>query len=95
MNAAFPTRGSTIGEEKKTNLSIDRSEIRGTTMCSPVLTVQAAPISASLVQGACCDTYPPIHEEYVTEFNHVCMNWVLVDDTKGNLRAQVRWEVDR
>ncbi len=95
MNAASPTRGSTIGEEKNTNLSIDRSEIGGTTMCSPMLTVQAAPTSASLVQGACCDIYPPIHEEYVTEFNHVHMNWVLVDDTKGNLRAQGRWVVDR
>ena len=64
-------------------------------MCSPMLTVHAAPTSASLLQGGCCDIHPPIQEEYVTEFNHVHMNWVLVDDTKGNLRAQVRWVVDR
>ena len=61
-------------------------------MCSPVLTVQAAPTCASLVQGACCDICPPVHE---AEFNRLHVNWVLVDDTKGNHRAQMRWVVDR
>ena len=64
-------------------------------MCSPMLTVQAAPTSASLVQGACCDICPPVHEKYEAEFNPLHMNWVLVDDTKGNPRAQMRWVVDR
>jgi hypothetical protein len=95
MNAASPTRGSTIGEEKKTNLSIGSSEIGGTTTCSPMLTVQAAPTSASIVQDACCDICPPVHEKYEAEFNPLHVNWVPVDDKKGNPRAQMRWVVDR
>jgi hypothetical protein len=63
-------------------------------MCSPMLTVQAAPTSASLVQGACCDICPPVHKTYEAEFNPPHMNWVLVDDTKGNPRAQMRWVVE-
>jgi hypothetical protein len=59
-------------------------------MCSPMLTVRAAPTSASLGQGACCEICPPVHE-----LNPLHMNWVLVDDTKGNHRAQMRWVVDR
>jgi len=94
MNAASPTRGSTIGEEKKANLSIGSSGIGGTTMCSPMLTVQAAQNSALLVQGACCDICPPVHEKYEVEFNPLHMDWVLVDDTKGNPRAQMRWMVE-
>ncbi len=64
-------------------------------MWSPMPTVQSAPTSASLAQGACCDMCPPVHEEYEAEFNPLHMNWVLVDDTKGNHRAQVQWVVDR
>lgn len=64
-------------------------------MCSPMLAVQAAPTSASLVQGACCDIYPAVHEKYEAEFNPLHMNWVVVDDTKGKSRTQVRWVVDR
>jgi len=94
MNAASPTRGSTIGEEKKTNLSIGSSEIGGTTMCSPMLTMQAAPTSSSLVQGACCDICPPVHEKYEAEFNPLHMNWILVNDTRNNPRAQMRWVVE-
>jgi hypothetical protein len=63
-------------------------------MCSPMLTVQAAPTNASFVQGACCDI-PPVHEKYEAEFNALHMKWALVDDTKGNPRAQMRWVVDR
>jgi len=63
-------------------------------MCSSMLTVQAAPTSASLVQSACCDICPPVHEKYEAEFNALHMNWVLVDDAKGNSRAQIRWVVD-
>jgi hypothetical protein len=94
MNVA-QALGSTIGEEVKTNLSIGSSEIGGTTMCSPMLSVQAAPTSASLVQGACCDICPSVHEKYEAEFHPLHMNWVLVDDTKGNPRPQMRWVVDR
>ena len=95
MNAAFPTRGSTIGEEKNANLPIGSSEIGGTTMCSPRPTVKAVPTSALLERGACCDIRPPVHEEYGAEFNALHMNWVLVDDTKGHFRAHMRWVGDR
>jgi hypothetical protein len=65
-------------------------------MCSSMLTVQAAPTSASLVQGAWgCDIYPPVHEKYEAQSNLLHMNWVLVDDTKGNSPAQMLWVVDR
>jgi hypothetical protein len=64
-------------------------------MCSPMLTLQAAPTGASLRQGACCDICPSVHEEYEPEFNALHMKWALVNDTKGNPRAQLRWVVDR
>ncbi len=63
-------------------------------MCS-MLIVQAASTSASIVQGTCCDICPPVHEKYEAEFNPLHMNWVLVDDTKGNSLAQMRWVADR
>jgi hypothetical protein len=46
-------------------------------MWSPMLTVTAAPTSASLVQGACCDVCPPVHEKYDAEFNptHMTGSW--------------------
>jgi len=59
-----------------------------------LLTVQAAPTSASLVQGACCDICPPVHQKYKAELNPLQMNWVLGDDTKGNPRARMRWVVE-
>jgi hypothetical protein len=64
-------------------------------MCSPMLTVQAAPTSASLVQGACYDIWPPVHEKYEAELNPLQVDWILVADTKGSPRAQMRWAVDR
>jgi hypothetical protein len=67
MNVA-QALGSTIGEEVKTNLSISSSEIGGTTMCSPMLIVQAAPTRISLVRGACSDICPPVHEKDVANF---------------------------
>ena len=63
-------------------------------MCSRMLTVQAAPTSASPMQGACSNICPPVHEKYEADANSLHMNWVLVDDTKGNCRAQMRWVVD-
>lgn len=96
MNAASATRGSTIGEEKNTSLSIRSSQIGRTTMRSPMSTVQAAlTTGASFVQCACCDIRPPVHEEYEAEFSPLHMNWILVDDTKGNPRAYMRWVGDR
>jgi len=59
-------------------------------MCSLMPSVQAAPTSVSLVQGAYCDKCPPVHEKYEAEFNPLHMNWLLVD-----ARAQMRWVVDR
>ena len=64
-------------------------------MCSSILTMQAARTSASLMQSACCDICARVHEQYETEFNSLHMNWILVDDTKGNPRTQMRWVVDR
>jgi hypothetical protein len=64
-------------------------------MCSLMLSGEAAPTGASLVQGAYCDICPPVHEKYEAEVNSLHMNWVLVDDTKANPRAQMRWVVDR
>jgi hypothetical protein len=64
-------------------------------MCSSMLTVQAAPTGASLGQRGCSKISPPVHEKYKAESNPLRMNWVLVDDTKGNPRAQMRWVVDR
>jgi hypothetical protein len=64
-------------------------------MCSSILIVQAAPTSASLVQGACCDICPPVHKKYEARFNPLHMNWILVHDAKGNSRAQMRWVADR
>lgn len=64
-------------------------------MCSLMLTVQTASTSASLVQGACCDVCPPVHEKYEAGFNSLHMNWFLVDDPKRNPQAQMRWVVDQ
>lgn len=64
-------------------------------MCSLMLSAQAAPTSASPVQGAHCDIRPSVHEGYETEFIPLHMNWVLVNDTKENPRTQMRWAVDR
>jgi len=63
-------------------------------MYSPMLDVQTAPTSASLVQGACYDICPPVHEKHEAEFNPLHMNWVLVNDTTNNPRAQIRWVVE-
>ena len=63
-------------------------------MYSSILVAQTAPTSASLLQGACCDKCFPVHERCEAEFNPLHMNWTLVDDTKGYLRAQMRWVVE-
>ncbi len=63
-------------------------------MCSPMLTMQAAPTSASIVQDTCCDIRPSVHEKYEVELNLLHMNWVLVTDKKGNPRVQLRWVVE-
>jgi len=57
--------------------------------------MQAAPTSSTIVQGFRCDICTPVHQKYEAEFNPLHMNWVLVDDKKGNPRAQIQWEVDR
>ena len=63
-------------------------------MSTLMLSVQAAPTSASLVQAAYRDICTPVHDNYEDEFNPLHMNWVLVDDIKANPRAQMRWVVD-
>jgi len=62
-------------------------------MCSPMLTVQAVPTGVSLVQGG-SEVFPSVHEKHEAKSNPLHMNWVLVDDTKGNHQAQMRWVVD-
>jgi len=57
--------------------------------------IPPVPSGASLVLRACCDICPPVHEKHEVESNSLHMNWVLVDETKGNHRAQMRWVVDR
>ena len=70
MNAASPTRGSTIGEEKKTNLSIGSSEIGGTTMCSPSANCAgSADQRLTLSKALAVTSRPPVHEKYAAEFN--------------------------
>jgi hypothetical protein len=61
-------------------------------MCSPIVVPST---SASLVQSGCGDICSTVHEKYEAEFNPLHMNWILVNDTKGNHRAQMRWVVDR
>jgi hypothetical protein len=61
-------------------------------MCSPMLTVQAAPTSASIMQGTCRDISPPV-QKCEAEFHPLHMNWLWVDDKKGNHRAQMQWVV--
>ena len=95
MNAVSPIRGSPIGKERKTDVSIGSSEIGGTTIFSRMLTVHSESTGTSLVQVGCSEGSRPIHEEYGTESNPLNMNWVLVDDTKGNHPAQMRWVIDR
>lgn len=63
-------------------------------MCSPMLTAQAAATGRSLIHGGCSEISPPVHEKYEAESNPLHMNWVLVDDTKGNHRVQMRWVVE-
>ncbi|MGA2877195.1 MAG: hypothetical protein ABSE82_16890 [Nitrososphaerales archaeon] len=64
-------------------------------MYSPMLTVQAAPTSASIVQGAYRDICSPVHEKDEAKLNPLHMNWILVYDTKANPQTQMRWVVDR
>lgn len=62
-------------------------------MYSPMLAVQEVPTGVALVQGGCSEiSPPPVHK---AEFNHLHLNWVVVDDTKGNHRTQMRWVVDQ
>ncbi len=63
-------------------------------MCSPMLTVQTAPTSASLEQVVCREICFPVQEKHEAEFNPLHMNWTVVDDTKGNHRTQMRWVVE-
>jgi hypothetical protein len=64
-------------------------------MCSQMLTVHSESTGASLVLGGCSEIASPIQEKYEAGFNLLHMNRILVDDTKGNSRAQMRWAVDR
>jgi hypothetical protein len=64
-------------------------------MCSRMLTGQSVLTGASPVRGGWFEICHPIHEEFEAEANPLHMNWVLVDATKGNRRAQMPWVVAR
>jgi hypothetical protein len=64
-------------------------------MCSRMLTGQSLLTGGSLVQGGWFEIYRPINEECEAESNPLHVNWVVIDDTKGNHRAQMLWVVDR
>ena len=84
-----------VVKEEKTNLRKGNSEIGGTIMCSSMLTLQAGITRTSLVQCACCDIFPAVHEKDEAEFHLLHLNWLPVTDTNGNLRLQMQWVVDR
>lgn len=60
-------------------------------MCSPIVTVQAAVSSASLVQHACSTTWLPWYERGETKLHSLQMKWVVVTDTNGTRRPEMRW----
>ena len=64
-------------------------------MCSRMLTGQSVLTGASPVQGSWFEICHPTNEECEAESNPLHLNWVLIDDTKGNHRAQMLWVVDR
>jgi hypothetical protein len=64
-------------------------------MCSQMLTVHLESTGTSLVQRDCSEIAPPIHERHQAGFNLLHTNWILVNDIKGNSRAQMQWVVDR
>jgi hypothetical protein len=47
------------------------------------------------VQASWFEICHPTNEECEAESNPLHLNWVLIDDTKGNHRAQMLWVVDR
>jgi hypothetical protein len=60
-----------------------------------MLPVYSELTGASLVRDGRREISAPIHERYEKKSNSLHMSWVLVDDTKGNHRIQMRWVVDR
>ena len=64
-------------------------------MLSRMSPVHSESTSASVVRDGRREIPPPAHEKYEKKLNSLHMNWVVVDDTKGNHRVQMRWVVDR
>ena len=47
-----------------------------------------------LTQFACYEIHGPVHKKSETEAHHLHMNWVVVTDTNGNRRLQMRWRTN-
>jgi hypothetical protein len=88
MNAASQTRGSTIGKKEDRILNMQFRDKRNDHVLSNA-NRQSLLTGASLVQGGWFEIYRPINEAYEAESNPLHVNWVLIDDTKGNHRAQM------
>lgn len=59
-------------------------------MYSTTLTHPATIITESVAQAACRDL-SPAHEKHEAPIHSLCMNWVVITDTKGNRRPEMRW----
>ena len=63
-------------------------------MCGTALTLQPAVMAAKqFMRAACSDIYRPAHEKGEAEFRPLRMSWVVVTDTNGNRRLQMRWQI--
>jgi len=63
-------------------------------MCSTRLTQQAATIMTKPLMQAVGGDISPVHEKREAPFHPLCMNWVVVTDTKGNRRTEMRWQTN-
>ena len=61
-------------------------------MLSPLLNLQAGTIAMkSPMPAVDCDIYAPGFDENGTQFRSLYMKWIVVTDTTGNRRLQMRW----
>jgi hypothetical protein len=63
-------------------------------MCSTILTIQPATITTKPLMQAACGDISPVHEKREAEFRPLPMDWVVVTDTNGNRRPEMRWRVN-
>ena len=64
-------------------------------MCSTTVTLQPVTMAVKpLTQAASFESWRPVHETGAAKFHPVHMNWMVVTDTKGNRRLQMRWQAN-